>query len=64
MLGNYLLQVDVLINVVQIAVVSSDLLLLTGPAQGLQLKGEDRSGLCLRPNKLNQSLALLLASLT
>lgn len=64
MLGNYLLQVDVLINVVQIAVVSSDLLLLTGPAQGLQLKGEDRSGLYLRPNKLSQSLALLLASLT
>lgn len=51
MLGNFLLQVDVLTNVVKIAVVSSDLFLLAGPAQGLQPKEEDRSRLCLKPNE-------------
>lgn len=40
-----------LTNMVQIAVVSSDQFLLTGSAHGLQLEGEDRSGLCLGPNK-------------
>lgn len=53
-----------LTGVVQIAVDSNDLLLLTGPAQGLQLKGQDRSGLCWDLASLSQSLALLLASLT
>lgn len=40
-----------LTNAIQIAVVSRDQCLLSGPAQGLQLKGKDRAGLCLRPNR-------------